>query len=295
MEARTEGRVSPVHFAGDVENPTLLKERLDGSAGDGLSLKQSDGTMAFAYGRFHYILSRKYMKVAMMKVRIRTPRLSQALLRFAFGTLVSVAAMAFMARSRGAEPAWFADGYHGGIYGHYPPSFTQFIVDALRQHPDWRLNLEIEPETWDFARTNTPEAYQALKAFITDPAAPRRIEFVNPAYGQSYLWNISGESVVQQLERGLRKIREHFPQTEVATYCTEEPCFTSALPGILKSFGFKYRRVEKPQHVLGRIHPGPWRRDGQLGWPGWRGHSGGAPLPGGSTQARLDLGNHGRL
>ncbi|MGO8676150.1 MAG: glycoside hydrolase family 38 C-terminal domain-containing protein [Limisphaerales bacterium] len=199
------------------------------------------------------------MKVAMMKVRIRTPRLSQALLRFAFGTLVSVAAMAFMARSRGAEPAWFADGYHGGIYGHYPPSFTQFIVDALRQHPDWRLNLEIEPETWDFARTNTPEAYQALKALITDPAAPRRIEFVNPAYGQSYLWNISGESVVQQLERGLRKIREHFPQTEVATYCTEEPCFTSALPGILKSFGFKYAVLKNPNTCWGgytRAHGG---------------------------------------
>lgn len=93
-------------------------------------------------------------------------------------------------------------------------------MDTLRQHPDWRLNLEIEPETWDFARTNTPEAYQALKALITDSAAPRRVEFVNPAYGQSYLWNISGESVIQQLERGLRKIREHFPQAEVTTYCT---------------------------------------------------------------------------
>jgi alpha-mannosidase len=91
--------------------------------------------------------------------------------------------MGFMACSRGAQSAWFADGYHGGIYGRNPPSFTQFIVDALRQHPDWRLNLEIEPETWDFARTNTPEAYQALKALIMDPAAPRRVEFVNPAYG----------------------------------------------------------------------------------------------------------------
>jgi hypothetical protein len=99
-------------------------------------------------------------------------------------------------------------GYHGGIYGHYPPSFTQFIVDALRQHPDWSLNLEIAPDTWDFARTNTPEACQALKALI---------------------------------------------------------------------------------------YPGAWRGVGKLGWPGRRGHSGGAPLPSGSTEGRLDLGNHGRL
>ncbi|SPE60876.1 Glycosyl hydrolase 38 domain protein [Verrucomicrobia bacterium] len=174
----------------------------------------------------------------------------QAVIRFGFGTLVW-AAVGFMACSRGEQSAWFADGYHGGIYGHYPPSFSQFMVDELRQHPDWRLNLEIEPETWDFARTNTPEAYQALKALITDPASPRRVEFVNPAYGQSYLWNISGESVIQQFERGLRKIREHFPQTEVTTYCTEEPCFTSALPGILRSFGFKYAVLKNPNTCWG--------------------------------------------
>ena len=107
------------------------------------------------------------------KAHIRAARLSQTLIRFGFGTFVWSAAMGFMRCTSGAQPAWFADGYHGGIYGHYPPSFTQFIVGALRHHPDWRLNLEIEPETWDFARTNTPEAYQALKALITDPAVPR--------------------------------------------------------------------------------------------------------------------------
>ena len=158
-----------------------------------------------------------------------------------------------------AQKAWFADGYHGGILGHYPPSFTQFMVDALQQHPDWKLNLEIEPETWDFARTNTPEAYRAFKSFVTAQGPNRRIEFVNPAYGQSYLWNISGESVVQQLERGLRKLHEHFPNAEVSTYCSEEPCFTSALPGILKSFGFKYAVLKNPNTCWGgytRAHGG---------------------------------------
>jgi alpha-mannosidase len=158
-----------------------------------------------------------------------------------------------------AQPAWFADGYHGGIYGHYPPAFTQFMLDALQRHPGWKLNLEIEPETWDFARTNTPEAYQAFKSFVTAQGPNGRIEFVNPAYGQSYLWNISGESVVQQLERGLRKLHEHFPNAEVSTYCSEEPCFTSALPGILKSFGFKYAVLKNPNTCWGgytRAHGG---------------------------------------
>src|SRR5215468_5529622 len=78
-----------------------------------------------------------------------------------------------------AQKAWFADGYHGGIYGHYPASFTQFMVDALRQHPDWKLNLEIEPETWEFARTNTPEAYEAFKSLLGGDPKDRRVEFVN--------------------------------------------------------------------------------------------------------------------
>ena len=158
-----------------------------------------------------------------------------------------------------AQPAWFADGFHGGIYGHYPSTFTQFMVDALRQHPDWKLNLEIEPETWDAARTNTPEAYQAFKSLLAASGPDQRIEFVNPAYGQSYLWNISGESVIQQLARGLRKIHEHFPETAVRTYCSEEPCFTSALPGLLKSFGFNYAVLKNPNTCWGgytRAHGG---------------------------------------
>ena len=46
--------------------------------------------------------------------------------------------------------AWFVDGYHGGIYGHYPVEWkTRFIADQLDAHPEWRIGLEIEPETWD--------------------------------------------------------------------------------------------------------------------------------------------------
>jgi alpha-mannosidase len=143
-----------------------------------------------------------------------------------------------------AQMAWFVDGYHGGIYGHYPASFTQFIVDELKQHPEWKVNLEIEPETFDFIQTNTPDAYKEFKSFVLSPGG--RIEFVNPDYAQSYLWNISGESVIQQFDRGMTKLREHFPNAEFRTYSSEEPCFTSALPGILRSFGISNAVLKNP-------------------------------------------------
>ncbi len=150
-----------------------------------------------------------------------------------------------------APTAWFVDGYHGGIYGHYPPSFTRFMVDALNAHPDWKLNLEIEPVTWDFVQTNTPEDYAAFLKLAADQSVKGRIEFVNPAYGQSYLWTASGESMIQQFHIGMRKIREHFTNAEFQTYSSEEPCFTSALPGILKSFGFDHAVLKNPNTCWG--------------------------------------------
>jgi len=170
--------------------------------------------------------------------------------RLPFCLLVVVATLLMPSFAK-AQTAYFADGYHGGVYGHYPPTFTQYIVDGLRANPDWKLNLEIEPETWDFAQTNTPEAYRAFQEFADDPSTNNRLEFVNPAYAQSYLWNISGESVLQQLDRGMRKIREHFPHATFPAYSSEEPCFTSALPGILKSFGFKYAVLKNPNTCWG--------------------------------------------
>ena len=145
-----------------------------------------------------------------------------------------------------SEPAYFADGYHGGVYGHYPDRYTRFLVDTLKDNPRWKINLEIEPETWDRVRTNDPAAYQELKALAEDQSSQGRIEFVNPAYGQAYLWNISGESCIRQLSYGMRKVQEHFPGVIFTTYASEEPCFTSALPGILSSLGFKYAVLKNP-------------------------------------------------
>ncbi|HYG37473.1 MAG TPA: glycoside hydrolase family 38 C-terminal domain-containing protein [Cytophagales bacterium] len=150
-----------------------------------------------------------------------------------------------------AQTAYFVDGYHGGVYGHYPKWKTQFIVDQLRKNPEWKINLEIEPETWDSVKVYNPDAYNEFKQALTDPFFRDRIEFVNPAYGQSYLFNTSGESVIRQFSYGIDKIKSHFPSVNFLTYSTEEPCFTSALPQILNSFGFKYAVLKNPNTCWG--------------------------------------------
>lgn len=150
-----------------------------------------------------------------------------------------------------AQTAYFIDGYHGGVYGHYPRWQTRFMVEQLIKHPDWKINLEIEPETWDSVKVYDPEAYNRFKSALDNPAFRDRIEIVNPSYGQSYFFNTSGESIIRQFAYGIRKTKEHFPSLDFVTYSSEEPCFTSALPQILKSFGFKYASLKNPNTCWG--------------------------------------------
>lgn len=143
---------------------------------------------------------------------------------------------------------YFVDGYHGGVYGHYPVmTYTKFMADQLDAHPDWRICLEIEPETWDTVAVKTPIDYERFKSMISSP----RIEFTNPAYAQPYMYNISGESIIRQLQYGMDKIKSHFPDVEFVTYAVEEPCFTNSLPMILSQAGFKYASIKCPNTCWG--------------------------------------------
>ncbi len=150
-----------------------------------------------------------------------------------------------------AQPAYFIDGYHGGIYGHIPAWQTRFMVDKLGQYPDWKINLELEPESWDSMALSDPAAYADFQRLFSDQSSKGRIEYVNPSYGQSYLFNISGESIIRQFHYGMKTLRRHFPGAVFSTYSSEEPCFTSALPQILRSYGFRYASLKNPNTCWG--------------------------------------------
>lgn len=152
------------------------------------------------------------------------------------------------AEVKAQQQPYFVDGYHGGVYGHYPLEWkTRFIVEKMEQHPEWRISLEIEPETWDSVAVHTPVDYRRMQELVKSP----RVEFTNPTYAQPYCYNISGESLIRQFQYGIRKIREHFPDVEHLTYAVEEPCFTSALPQILSQLGYKYASLKCPNTCWG--------------------------------------------
>ena len=150
-----------------------------------------------------------------------------------------------------SQQVYFIDGYHGGVYGHYPKQYTKFITETLDKNPDWKINLEIEPETWDTVKLHEPDNYNAFKKYFADQSITGRLEYVNPSYGQGYLYNINGESIIRQFYYGIKKMKEHFPTALFTSYSSEEPCFTSALPQILTSFGFKYASLKNPNTCWG--------------------------------------------
>lgn len=180
--------------------------------------------------------------------------------------LMSCMLIGLMPTSSSAQTAWYIDGYHGGVWGHYPDWNTRFMADMLNKNPSWKINIELEPETWDRAQVVDPTAYADFKALFADQSLNGRIEYVNPAYAQSYNYNISGESIIHQFSYGIKKIRAHFPGAVFTSYSSEEPCFTSALPQILTSFGFKYASLKNPNTCFGgytRAHGG-----GVVNWIG---------------------------
>lgn len=166
-----------------------------------------------------------------------------------------VEAQAPVIQSAAAEttgrPAYFIDGYHGGIYGHIPNWQTRFMVDKLAQYPLWKINLELEPESWDSIAIEHPADYTAFKKLMADQGANGRVEYIDPQYAQSYLYTVTGESIIRQFYYGMCKLRQHFPGLVFSTYSSEEPCFTSALPQILKSYGFKYASLKNPNTCWG--------------------------------------------
>lgn len=162
--------------------------------------------------------------------------------------LILIWTIASVTAGQDRRASYFADGFHGGIYGHYPlDTYTDYMMQQMEQHPDWRIGLEIEPETWDSVKVRTPEVYRRWQQVVVSS----QVEYTNPAYAQPYMYNILGESIIRQLQYGIRKLHEHFPSMTFTTYATEEPCFTSQLPQILKQLGFRHAVLKCPDTCWG--------------------------------------------
>ena len=179
-------------------------------------------------------------------------------------TIISLLLILGTAFSSTAQRNWyFVDGFHGGVYGHFPlDTYTSYMSGILESRPEWSMCLEIEPETWDSVAVRTPAALENFKKWVSTS----RVEFTNPAYAQPYMYNISGESIIRQFSYGIDKIRTHFPDAEFLTYAVEEPCFTSALPTVLSQFGFKYASIKCPNTCWGGYSAG--FGSGNVNWIG---------------------------
>jgi alpha-mannosidase len=149
-----------------------------------------------------------------------------------------------------AITAYFVDGYHGGIKGHMTLGSWADVIRQLENTPNWKISLDIEPISWDALRRTDPSSYAKLKRYLLDTAEPR-MEMVAGSYAQPFGWVIGGESNIRHLIRGREIIREHFPGLTVDTYATQEPCWSSSLPQILRSLGYRRAVLKNPGTAWG--------------------------------------------
>lgn len=133
---------------------------------------------------------------------------------------------------------YYVDGYHGGVRGHMALGSWRDILNRMRELPNWKISLDIEPESFQYVRRRDPEAFWEISRYLDDQTPGARMEIVGATYAQPFAWLFGGESLVRQLAFGLKVLREAFPKVKVETYSVQEPCFTSAMPQILLSFGF---------------------------------------------------------
>lgn len=148
------------------------------------------------------------------------------------------------------KKAYFVDGYHGGIKGHMPLGSWADVLRRLRQRPDWKLCLDIEPISWDVLRRTDPRSYDEIKAYFAEGEGSR-LELVAASYAQPFGWVIGGESNIRHLIRGQEVVREHFPDVAIDTYATQEPCWSSSYPQLLRSLGYKRAVLKNPGTAWG--------------------------------------------
>jgi len=147
--------------------------------------------------------------------------------------------------------AYYADGYHGGFYGHMPDGSFRDILNAMERYPRWKICLEIEPVSYGYLKSGDPETFTKLQRYLNDPDDRARIEIVSSSFAQPYCWNIGGESNIRQLTMGLESLHKSFPNYSVKSYSVQEPCWTSSLPAILRSLGYTGAVLKDPSTAWG--------------------------------------------
>ncbi|RXZ80441.1 hypothetical protein EBB07_19000 [Paenibacillaceae bacterium] len=150
------------------------------------------------------------------------------------------------ASQRNTSQAYYVDGYHGGIKGHMPLGAWTDILQVYLSNPQWKISIEVEPISWAYLRDTDPVSYMAVRELLFGKDYGERVEIVSGSFAQPYGWTIGGESNIRQLLRGISLHREHFPNTRIDTYAVQEPCWTSSLPQILKSLGYKRAVLKNP-------------------------------------------------
>lgn len=120
-----------------------------------------------------------------------------------------------------------------------PPSSLPNVLDGLDRFPHWKVSFEIEPYSWAIFEKSDPKSIERLRMHLKDQTPAGRIEFVSGAYGQTYAWNTNGECNIRQLLFGRAELHAVFPDLVVDTYAVQEPCWTSCLPQLLKSLGYR--------------------------------------------------------
>src|SRR5262245_36364709 len=77
--------------------------------------------------------------------------------------------------SQDTPTVYFVDGYHGGVRGHMPRGAWRDILNVMREIPQWKLCLDIEPESWDVLRRDDPQAYFELKPYLDHTPSDFRV------------------------------------------------------------------------------------------------------------------------
>ena len=151
---------------------------------------------------------------------------------------------------------YYIDGYHGGIRGHMPLGCWRDILEMLKTCPEWKLSIDVEPISWDFLQARDPAAYEELSELLRDQSIGSRLEMVSGSYAQPYGWITDGESNIRHLTMGIDTLKGHFPWIDVKTYAVQEPCWTSALPQMLKSLRFERAVLKNPSTAWGGYSAG---------------------------------------